>query len=32
MIEIENVKNEFEKYIKQFNPEEGRIKLKIEHI
>lgn len=32
MIDIENAKKEFDKYISQFNPEEGRIKLKIDHI
>ena len=32
MIDIENVEREFDKYVAQFNPENGRIKLKIEHI
>ena len=30
MIDIENAKNEFNEYVKKFNPEDGRIKLKIE--
>lgn len=32
MIDIENANVEFDKYVSQFNPNEGRIKLKIEHI
>lgn len=32
MIDIENAKKEFDKYASQFNPNEGRIKLKIDHI
>ena len=32
MIDIENAKNEFNEYVKKFNPEDGRIKLKIDHI
>lgn len=32
MIDIENVKKEFKNYVSQFNPNEGRIKLKIDHI
>ena len=32
MIDIENVKEVFNEYVKNFNPEDGRIKLKIEHI
>ena len=32
MIDIENANIEFGKYILQFNPDEGRIKLKIDHI
>lgn len=32
MIDIENVKNEFDQYVAQFNPHEPRIKLKIDHI
>lgn len=32
MIDIELAKKEFDKYVSQFNPDEGRIKLKIEHI
>ena len=32
MINIENANLEFDKYISQFNPEDGRIKLKMEHI
>lgn len=32
MIDIENANTEFDKYISQFNPNEGRIKLKIDHI
>lgn len=32
MIDIENANTEFDKYVSQFNPNEGRIKLKIEHI
>lgn len=32
MIDIENAKKEFYNYISQFNPNEGRIKLKIDHI
>lgn len=32
MIDIENAYNEFDKYTSQYNPNDGRIKLKIEHI
>lgn len=32
MIDIENAKKVFNEYVKNFNPEDGRIKLKIEHI
>ncbi len=32
MINIENAYIEFDKYVSQFNPNEGRIKLKIDHI
>lgn len=32
MIDIENANIEFDKYVSQFNPNEGRIKLKIDHI
>ena len=32
MIDIKNAYLEFNKYISQFNPNEGRIKLKIDHI
>lgn len=32
MIDIENAKREFDKYVLKFNPKEGRIKLKIDHI
>lgn len=32
MIDIENAKEVFNEYVKNFNPEDGRIKLKIEHI
>ena len=32
MIDIENAKKVFNEYVKKFNPEDGRIKLKIEHI
>ena len=32
MINIENANIEFNKYVSQFNPNEGRIKLKIDHI
>ena len=32
MIDIENANIEFDKYVSHFNPNEGRIKLKIEHI
>lgn len=32
MIDIEKANREFDKYVSQFNPEEGRIKLKIDHI
>ena len=32
MIDIENAKRVFQKYVANFNPEDGRIKLKIEHI
>lgn len=32
MIDIENAKNEFDKYVSKFNPNDGRIKLKIDHI
>lgn len=32
MIDIENANIEFDKYASQFNPNEGRIKLKIDHI
>ena len=32
MINIENAYEQFDKYVEQFNPEEGRIKLKIDHI
>lgn len=32
MINIENANLEFDKYVSQFNPTEGRIKLKIDHI
>ena len=32
MIDIENANIEFNKYISQFNPKQGRIKLKIDHI
>ena len=31
MIDIENANNVFNEYVKNFNPEDGRIKLKIEH-
>lgn len=31
MIDIENIKNEFEKYVANYNPENGRIKIKIDH-
>ena len=30
MIDIENAKEVFNEYVKNFNPEDGRIKLKIE--
>ena len=32
MIDIENAKRIFQKYVANFNPEDGRIRLKIEHI
>lgn len=32
MIDVENAKEVFNEYVKNFNPEDGRIKLKIEHI
>ena len=32
MIDIENAKKVFQKYVANFNPEDGRIRLKIEHI
>lgn len=32
MIDIENAKEVFNEYVKNFNPEDGRIKLKIDHI
>ena len=32
MIDIENANIQFNKYVSQFNPNEGRIKLKIDHI
>jgi hypothetical protein len=32
MIDIENAKKVFNEYVKNFNPEDGRIKLKIDHI
>ena len=32
MIDIENAKRVFNEYVKNFNPEDGRIKLKIDHI
>ena len=32
MIDIDNANIEFDKYVSQFNPNEGRIKLKIDHI
>ena len=32
MIDIEIVKNEFNKYVEQFDPTNGRIKIKIDHI
>lgn len=32
MIDIENANIKFDKYVSQFNPNEGRIKLKIDHI
>lgn len=32
MIDIDNAKKEFDNYASQFNPEQGRIKLKIDHI
>ena len=32
MINIENANLEFDKYVSQFNPSKGRIKLKIDHI
>ena len=32
MIDIDNAKKEFDNYAAQFNPEQGRIKLKIDHI
>lgn len=32
MIDIENANVEFDKYVSQFNPEKGKIKLKIDHI
>lgn len=32
MIDIEKANIEFDKYVSQFNPEKGRIKLKIDHI
>ena len=32
MIDIEKANIEFDKYVSQFNPNEGRIKLKIDHI
>lgn len=32
MIDIENAKKEFNNYVSQFNPDSGRIKLKIDHI
>ena len=32
MIDIENAKKEFDNYVSQFNPNLGRIKLKIDHI
>ena len=32
MIDIINAKNEFNKYVKNYDPTNGRIKLKIEHI
>ena len=32
MIDIENANKVFDEYVSQFNPENGRIKLKIDHI
>ena len=32
MIDIENAKKVFKEYVENFNPEDGRIKLKIDHI
>ena len=32
MIDIENANEQFERYVSQFNAQEGRIKLKIDHI
>lgn len=32
MIDIKNVKNKFEEYVSNYNPQNERIKLKIEHI
>ena len=32
MIDIENVKKEFDKYVSNFNPSDKKIKLKIDHI
>lgn len=31
MIDIVNIKKEFKKYVSNYNPENERIKLKIEH-
>ena len=30
MIDIDNARKQFKKYVEQFNPSNGRIKLKIE--
>lgn len=32
MIDVENVKREFEQYVSKYNPENERIRIKIEHI